>query len=83
MPKVKHKAQEEQIEVGQHLHVDFGFVRGSDYATKDKHGNLVTSIDGFRSYCFIIDRASQYITIILTKTKKPPIDELRHIFKQF
>ena len=73
----------EKIEVGQHLHLDFGFVRGSDYSRKDENGKLVTSTDGFRSYCLVIDRASRYITIILTKTKKPPINELRHIFKQF
>ena len=77
------KLNDDNIEVGQHLHVDFGFVRGSDYSRKDKKGNLITSIDGYRSYCLVIDRASRYITIILTKTKKPPIAELRHIFKQF
>ena len=68
--------------VGQHLHVDFGFVRGSDYSRKGEKGKLITSIDGYRSYCLVIDRASRYITIILTKTKTPPITELRHIFKQ-
>ena len=68
--------------VGQHLHVDFGFVRGSDYSRKDEKGKLITSIDGYRSYCLVIDRASRYITIILTKTKKPPINELRHVLKQ-
>ena len=76
-------SKKEEIEVGQHLHIDFGFVRGSDYSTKDQHGRLVTSKDGFRSYCLVIDRASRYITVILTKTKEPPIKELRHIFKQF
>ena len=73
----------EQIEVGQHLHVDFGFVRGSDYSKTDKDGRLITSKDGYRSYCLVIDRASRYITVILTKTKEPPIRELRHIFQQF
>ena len=73
----------ENIEVGQHLHIDFGFVRGSDYSSKDATGRLVTSIDGYRSYCLVIDRASRYVTIILTKSKEPPIKELRHIFQQF
>ena len=71
------------IQVGQHLHVDFGFVRGSDYSKKDEDGKLITSRDGFRSYCLVIDRKSRFITIILTKTKQPPIKELRHILKQF
>ena len=79
----KSDTPQEYIEVGQHLHLDFGFVRGSDYSRKDDDGRLVTSVDGYRSYCLVIDRASRYITVILTKTKKPPIDELRHIFKQF
>ena len=69
-------------EVGQHLHIDFGFVRGSDYAVKDEKGRLMTSIDGFRSYCLVIDRASRHISIILTKLKKPPITELRHLLTQ-
>jgi dUTP pyrophosphatase len=69
-------------EVGQHLHIDFGFVRGSDYAVKDEQGKLTTSIDGFRSYCLVIDRASRHISIILTKVKKPPIVELRHLLTQ-
>ena len=73
----------EIIEVGQHLHVDFGFVRGSDFSAKDEKGRLITSKDGLRSYCLVIDRASRYITVILTKTKEPPIKELRHIFQQF
>ena len=69
--------------MGQHLHVDFGFVWGSDYSTKDKKGRLVTSKDGYRSYCLVIDRKSRYITVIFTKTKDPPIKELRHIFQQY
>ena len=73
----------ENVQVGQHLHVDFGFVRGSDYSTKDKEGRLITSKDGYRSYCLVIDRASRYVTVILTKTKEPPIKELRHVFQQF
>ena len=30
---------------GQHFHLDFGFVRGSDYNYKTKEGTTVTSID--------------------------------------
>ena len=67
------------IQVGQHLHIDFGFVRGSDYAVKNEKGHLVTSIDGYRSYCLIIDRASRYIWVLLTKTKEPPIAQLRNL----
>ncbi len=54
-------------EPAQHLHLDFGFVHGSDWAKKDNDGKLVTSMDGYRSYCLIIDRATRYIWIVLTK----------------
>jgi hypothetical protein len=69
-------------EIGQHLHADFGFVRGSDWSKKDNDGKLVTSMDGFRSYCLIIDRESRYIWIILTKRKTPPIDAVRNLLQQ-
>ena len=62
-------------EVGWHLRIDFVFVHGSDYVIKE-NGRLATSIDGYGSYCLIIDKASQYITMILTKTNHPPIQEL-------
>ena len=73
------KSKPESIEVGQHLHADFGFVRGSDYSVKDKQGKLITSKDGYRSYCLVIDRKSRYIWIILTQTKEPPIRELQDL----
>lgn len=82
-PHLPPSKAEQSCQVGQHLHLDFGFVRGSDYSTKNEKGQLVTSIDGYWSYCLIIDRASRYITIMLTKTKEPPIDQLRTILRKF
>ena len=79
---IKSTPPESNIQVGQHLHIDFGFVRGSDYAVKDAKGHLVTSVDGYRSYCLIIDRKSRYITVLLTKTKEPPIAQLRTILQK-
>jgi IS30 family transposase len=38
-------------------------------------------MDGFQSYCLVIDRATRYIWIILTKRKTPPILELRNLLK--
>ena len=70
------------MEVGQHLHADFGFVRGSDYSAVDKHGKLITSKDGYRSYCLVIDKKSRYIWVILTQTKELPIKELRDLLKK-
>jgi dUTP pyrophosphatase len=66
----------EQIHPGQHLHADFGFVRGSTFSQFDEHGRLITSADGFRSYLIIVDRATRYKWIFLTKTRHPPLKEL-------
>jgi hypothetical protein len=69
-------------EIGQHIHADFGFVRGSDWSKKDNDGKLVTSMDGYRSYCLMIDRGSRYIWIVLTKRKTPPIESSRNLLLQ-
>lgn len=57
------------IQCGQHFNIDFGFMRGSGYCTTDEEGRTITSIDGYRSYCLIIDRLSRYTWVFLTKTK--------------
>ena len=69
--------------VGQHLHMDYGFVRGSDWSRKENDGKLVTSIDKYRSYLLVIDRYSRYIWIYLTKSKHPPIEKVQGLLKQF
>ena len=46
---------EEHIRPGQHLHMDFGFVRGTAFRDKDEKGCTITSIDGFRSYLIVVD----------------------------
>ena len=74
--------QDIPMEPGQYLHADYGFVRGSDWSKKDSDGKLVTSRDNFRSYCLVIDRKSQYIWIMLTKTKSPPILQLRNLLQK-
>ena len=85
-PKKKTHSQDLQedpaMEVGQHLHADFGFVRGSEYSTTNKEGKLITSKDGFRSYCLVIDRKSRYIWVFLTEDKKPPIQAMRLLLQQ-
>jgi deoxyuridine 5'-triphosphate nucleotidohydrolase len=78
----KVQTDKEPCEVGQHIHADFGFVRGSDWSKKDNDGKLVTSMDGYRSYCLMIDRASRYIWIVLTKRKTPPIESGRNLLLQ-
>ena len=57
---------------GKHFHVDFGFVRGSDFKipTKKGEGPTITSIDGKNSYCLI-------------NMKEPPVEPLRMILRKF
>ena len=68
---------------GQHFHIDFGFVRGSDYRLKQENAPTVTSIDGKNSYCLIVDRATRYMWIYLSGTKEPPVEPVRMILRKF
>lgn len=61
------------IQCGQHFQMDYGFMKGTGFCNKDGDGKTITSIDGYRAYCLIIDRKSRYTWIFLTKTKNPPI----------
>ena len=70
-------------EPGQHMHMDFGFVRGSDFKDEDKEGNTITSIDGKNSYLLIIDRSTRFIWIFLTSSKVPPIEAARMVLEKF
>ena len=56
--KKKKPQPTEKLHVGQHLHMDFGFLRGSAFAKKDDTGQTITSIDGFRSYLIVVNRAT-------------------------
>jgi len=56
--------------------MDMGFVRGSKYRTKDEDGQMVTSLDGYNSYLLIIDRATRYMWVFLSKYKTPKIDTI-------
>ena len=46
---------DKELGIGECLHMDFGFVRGSDWSSKDNDNKLVTSVDGYQSYLLIID----------------------------
>jgi hypothetical protein len=71
--------------------MDFGFMRASssDYTTPNKTlDRVIDSWDGYSSYLLIVDEASRYIWVFLTKFKEPPLDIIdtfckldRHNFK--
>ena len=74
---------EEKFHSGQHLHMDFGFVRGTKFVQKDDQGRTITSIDGFRAYLIVVDRATRTKYIFLTTTKHPPLVEVDGMLKKF
>jgi len=67
---------------GQNFYMDFGFMRGSGYCSKDEEGRTITSIDGYRSYLIVLDKATRYLWVFLTKTKAPPTNILEMFLKE-
>ena len=68
---------------GQRFHVDFGFVRGSDFRTTDGLGRIVTSINGYNSYLVIIDSFTRYQWIYLSPSKEPPIEFMQSFLDRY
>ena len=71
---------------GQHSHINFGFVQGSDFKVltgKKGKGPTLTSIDAKNSYCITVDGATRYIWVHLDNTKQPPIDQVRMVLQKF
>ena len=62
---------------GQMFHMDFGFVRGSDFKIKEDDGRIITSRDGYNSYLIIVDKFSSYTWIMLSRSKDPPLEFVR------
>jgi hypothetical protein len=58
---------------GQHFHMDFGFVCGTNFQEKNKEGQTITSIDGKNSYLLIVNRATRYMWVFLSASKQPPL----------
>jgi hypothetical protein len=73
---------ERNLENGQEFSMDFGFMRGSGFASKDLEGRTITSIDGYRSYLLIICRKSRYLWVFLTKTKQPPLSIVTRLLQE-
>ena len=63
--------------------MDFGFVRGTNFTLKQEDGPTITSKDGYNSYLIIVDRATRYTWIFLTKTKQPPVSIARRVLQKF
>jgi len=71
------RAVECTSEVGHRFYMDFRFMRASssDYSKPNRSiDRVVDSWDGFSSYLLIVDEASRYIWVFLTKSKEPPLN---------
>jgi hypothetical protein len=69
--------QDDPLLPGQTFQADMGFVRGTKYHQKGEDGQIITSMDGFNSYLLVIDRATRYTWIFLSRTKAPPVNLLK------
>ena len=79
-PDVNHIAERP----GQAFYMDYGFVNSKvqnrDTENEEEKKGLVSS-QGFKSYLLIKDQFTKYKWVLLTKNKKPPLEQLR-IFLQ-
>ncbi len=71
-----------QMLPGQMFQMDFGFVRGKGFSTKDEDGRRITSLDGMNCYLIIVDRATRRTWVFPRKSKDPPIDLVRKFLQQ-
>ena len=80
------KMLERTTDVGRRFYADFGFMWASstDYSRPNKiNDRVVNSWDGYSSYLLIVDEASRYIWVFLTKSKEPPLDILDSFLTRF
>lgn len=80
------KAVERTTEIGRRFYMDFGFMWASstDYSRPKKvNDRVVASWDGYSSYLLVVDEASRYIWVFLTKSKEPPLDILDSFLDRF
>ena len=64
-------------DIGRQFYMDFGFMRASssNYSRPNKTTDwMIDSWDGYSLYLLVVDEASRYIWVFLTKSKEPPLD---------
>jgi hypothetical protein len=80
------RSAERALEARKRFYMDFGFMWSSrsDYYRPDKRSDRVfASWDGYSSYLLIVDEASRFIWVFLTKSKDPPIDIIDKFLQKF
>lgn len=68
---------------GQHFHVNFGFVRGSEFKSVTDAGETITSIDNKNSYLLIVDRKTRYMWIHNSRSREPPLNAIQQVLTKF
>ena len=66
--------------------MDFGFLRSSleeFRKTNLKTDRIVESFDGYTSYFLVVDKATRYAWMFLTKTKQPPVGIITLFLEKF
>jgi hypothetical protein len=77
---------EQTTEAQRRYYMDFGFMRASTshYNRPGATSKQVVHFwDGYLSYLLIVDKATRYIWVFLTKSKTPPLDILNKFFTRF
>jgi hypothetical protein len=80
------RSAERTSEAKKRYYMDFGFMRSSrsDYSRPNKrYDRVISSWDGYSSYLLIVDEASRFIWVFLTKSKDPPIDIIDKFLQKF
>jgi hypothetical protein len=80
------KSAERTVETRQCFYMDFGFMRASssDYGGQDKsRARVIKSWDGYSLYLLIVDEASRFLWVFLTKSKEPPLDIVEMFLGRF
>ncbi len=73
-------------EAGKRYYMDFGFMRAScsDYRKPNpKTDRVVQSWDGYSSYLLVVDKASRFMWVFLTKSKDPSLDIINQFLWKF
>ena len=68
---------------GEIFHMDFGFVRGSEYKSVNDKGKIVTSRDGYNSYLIIVDAHTRYSWVFLSASKHPPLKIVTQFLQRY
>ena len=80
------RTAERTTEAKRRFYMDFGFMRASTsdfFRPNKKTDRFVTSNAGFSLYLLIVDKATRFIWVFLTKSKAPPLDILDSFFARF